>query len=84
MLGFGMGFRALPDTRVSVLTCDTCDGVLASDGSKAAKAYRESEPCDLAPHYSEPAELRAVAVTTGWTSDGERWSCTECKVPPAG
>ena len=73
-----MGFRPLADTRISVLTCDACDGVLAVDGSKAPKPYRESEPCDLAPHYSEPAELRAAAFDMGWANEGERWSCSDC------
>lgn len=75
-----MGFRSLADTRVSVLTCDTCDAVFSVDDSVPAKTYRDSEPCDLAPHYSERAELRAAAVTRGWANEGERWSCTGCTV----
>jgi hypothetical protein len=74
-----VSIRTLADWRSSLLVCDACDGVMARDGSLAAKRHRESDPDDLAPHYMCRADVEAAAVSSGWVLEGDaRWACPPC------
>jgi hypothetical protein len=69
---------------LGLLVCDSCGGVLAHDGSIADKAFRDSLPEDLAPHFDARGTLKGIARTSGWTSDEaeQRWSCLRCSSAP--
>ncbi len=76
-----MGFKSLDadlTARASVLVCDTCDKVLARNGTNTKKTFAESDPSDLAPHYENQSVLHQFAVSRHWAREGERWSCPSC------
>jgi hypothetical protein len=73
-----MAFRSLGGTRISVLGCDSCDSIMARDGTTGSLKFADSDPTQLAPHYESPGELRALAGGAGWIDDSGRWSCPGC------
>jgi hypothetical protein len=77
-----MALHPLRGTRVSLLVCDSCDSVMAQDGTTSPKPFAASDPSDLAPHYGEVGELRTTAKSRGWEGEGDRWSCPRCSRPP--
>ena len=68
-------------TRVSLLVCDACDGVMTRDGTHAPKKHRDSSPDDLAPHYDHAVELVNTARSSGWRAKDDRWHCGACADP---
>ncbi len=90
MRGNGYASNALPIhaqdplQRIVLLVCDDCGGVMSHDGAPTAKAYRDSMPEDLAPHYDARGVLKSIARDSGWLADDaeQSWQCTRCSSKP--